>query len=75
MMKNLQTELNGNAVTNTYSEQEGELIMKLIVKMGNRIPELLVRAATGDLWAIGILALMGISVIRSMAKDAERPDN
>ncbi len=49
--------------------------MKLIMKMGDRIPELLVRAAARDMWAIGILALMGISVIQSIAQNSEHHDN
>lgn len=37
--------------------------MKLILKMGHRVPELLARAAVGDVWAIAVLAAMGISVL------------
>ena len=44
--------------------------MKLFLKMGHRIPELLARAAMGDLWAIAVLTAMGISAINYAIKDS-----
>lgn len=45
--------------------------MKLILKLGHRIPELLARAAAGDVWAIGILATMGIAAVYHTVKEAK----
>ncbi len=45
--------------------------MKLILKMGHRIPELLGRAVAGDIWAMGILTAMGISAIGMALKDTK----
>lgn len=46
--------------------------MKLILKMGHRIPELLARAVAGDVWAIGILAAMGIATVHHAVKGANK---
>lgn len=45
--------------------------MKLFLKMGHRVPELLARAAVGDVWAIVILTAMGISAIGVAVKNSK----
>ncbi len=47
--------------------------MKLFLKMAHRIPELLAHAAVGDLWAIGMLAAMGVAAIGTAVKNAKQP--
>ena len=44
--------------------------MKLFLKMGYRTPELIARAAMGDLWAVAVLAAMGISAVSYAIKNA-----
>jgi len=44
--------------------------MKLFLKMGHRIPELIARAAMGDFWAIAVLAAMGISAVSYAIKNS-----
>ena len=36
--------------------------MKLFLKMGHRIPELIARAAMGDFWAIAVLGSLNFHV-------------
>ena len=42
---------------------------KLILKYGHRIPELIARALAGDVFAIAILAAMGISAAAVCLED------
>lgn len=46
--------------------------MKLICKMGHRVPELMARAAAGDVGALVILVAMGISAIGAAVKSAKQ---
>lgn len=46
-------------------------MMKITAKLGPRIPELLARAALGDIAAIATLAVMGIVAVGAGIKSAK----
>ncbi len=47
--------------------------MSFLLRMGYRIPELLARAAVGDVTAIVLLAAMGIAAAGTMIKNSGDP--